>query len=252
MIIRILAGWDGARHHSGDHDGRVRQIGAAIHAVDDRAPIECPDRIQQHEVDGSAGPWMISKLACCRPITRGSNLQTPQSVDKALCSFQYVVTTSWIIRLWTEDRLLTVRSIYRCPPTHAVSPDCDAIAPVLFILCGHCRCPCATWKPQSPPGKVAAVSLQGLAAADSPTWPHGQVPLIDRPKPSDSACLDRCRRQMSLAGIRLRGVLDHRLNHLSDSLHLLRAPTNGRALQLRHPVTLLPTTHRRCDVAPVL
>ena len=141
MIIRILAGWDGARHHSGDHDGRVRQIGAAIHAVDDRAPIECPDRIQQHEVDGSAGPWMISKLACCRPITRGSNLRTPESVDKALCSFQYVVTTSWIVRLRAEDRLLAVRSIYRCPPTHTVSPDYDAIAPVLFILCGHCRCP---------------------------------------------------------------------------------------------------------------
>jgi len=141
MIIRILAGWDGARHHSGDHDGRVRQIGAAIHAVDDRAPIECLDRIQQHEVDGSAGPWMISKLACCRPITRGSNLRTPESVDKALCSFQYVVTTSWIVRLRAEDRLLAVRSIYRCPPTHTVSPDYDAIAPVLFILCGHCRCP---------------------------------------------------------------------------------------------------------------
>ena len=34
----------------------------------------------------------------------------------------------------TEDRLLAVGCIYRCPPTAAVSPDDDAIIPVLFIL----------------------------------------------------------------------------------------------------------------------
>jgi hypothetical protein len=108
------------------------------HAVDDRAPRECLDRINRHEVDGRVA---ISKLEYCLPITRSGDLRTPQSVDKAFCSFQYIVTTSWIIRLRTEDRLLTVRSIYRCPPTHAVSPDCDAIASVLFILGRHCRCP---------------------------------------------------------------------------------------------------------------
>jgi len=108
------------------------------HAVDDRAPRECLDRINRYEVDGRVA---ISKLEYCLPITRSGDLRTPQSVDKAFCSFQYIVTTSWIIRLRTEDRLLTVRSIYRCPPTHAVSPDCDAIASVLFILGRHCRCP---------------------------------------------------------------------------------------------------------------
>jgi hypothetical protein len=133
-----------------------------------------------------------------------------------------------------------------------VSPDYDTITSVLFILGSHCRCPRRDLEGAIATRKSRGRRLQGLAAADSPTWPHGQVPLIDRPKPSDSACLDRCRRRMSLMGIGLRGVLEHRLNHLSDSLHLLRAPTNGRALQLRHPVTPLPTTHRRCDVAPAL
>jgi len=32
-------------------------------------------------------------------------------------------------------------------------------------------------RPQSPPGRVAAVRLQGPAVADSPTWPHGEVPF---------------------------------------------------------------------------
>ena len=37
----------------------------------------------------------------------------------------------------TEDRLLAVGRIYRCPPTAAASSDHDAITPVLFILGSH-------------------------------------------------------------------------------------------------------------------
>ena len=91
--------------------------------------------------DTISKPGLPSGTVAPAQLPRGGDLRTPQSVDKAFCSFQYIVTTSWIIRLRAEDRLLTVRSIYRCPPTHAVSPDYDAIAPVLFILGSHCRCP---------------------------------------------------------------------------------------------------------------
>jgi hypothetical protein len=76
-----------------------------------------------------------------------------------------------------------------------VSPDYDTITSVLFILGSHCRCPWRDLEGAIATRKSRGRRLQGLAAADSPTWPHGQVPLIDRPKPSDSACLDRCRRQ---------------------------------------------------------
>ena len=64
-------------------------------------------------------------------------LRTHQRIDETLRLRQYNVTTSQIIRLRTEDRLLAVRRIYRCPPTAAVSSDDDAIAPVLFILGSH-------------------------------------------------------------------------------------------------------------------
>jgi len=68
---------------------------------------------------------------------------------------QDIVATGWIISLRAEDRLATVRSIYRCPPTAAVSPDQEAIAPILFILGSHCRCPWPDRRPQSPLWKVA-------------------------------------------------------------------------------------------------
>ena len=56
---------------------------------------------------------------------------------RRFASASTIVTTSLIIRLRTEDRLLAVRRIYRCPPTAAVSSDHDAITPVLFILGSH-------------------------------------------------------------------------------------------------------------------
>ena len=64
-------------------------------------------------------------------------LRTHQCIDETLRLRQDNVTTSQIIRLRTEDRLLAVRRIYRCSPTAAVSSDDDAITPVLFILGSH-------------------------------------------------------------------------------------------------------------------
>src|SRR6478609_5824081 len=70
-----------------------------------------------------------------------ARLRIKQRIDKTLRLLQYLVTASWIIGLRTQDRLLAVGRIYRRPPTAAVSPDDDPIAPVLFIFGSHCRCP---------------------------------------------------------------------------------------------------------------
>jgi hypothetical protein len=83
------------------------------------------------------------------------------------------------------------------------------------------------------------VRLQGFAAADSPTWPPAQVPLIAwvETKGYFEVRLELVVNTADGSG--LCGVLDHSMN-LSSALTAgsNRLDTLNR---LRHPITLLPT-----------
>ena len=66
------------------------------------------------------------------------NLRVHQDINKPFRILKYIIITRCIVRLWTEDRLLTVRSVDRCAPSAAIAPDHNAIPPVVLLLRSQC------------------------------------------------------------------------------------------------------------------
>jgi hypothetical protein len=42
------------------------------------------------------------------------NLRVHQNINQPFCILKYIIIARWIVRLRTEDRLLTIRSVDRC------------------------------------------------------------------------------------------------------------------------------------------
>src|ERR1700722_16731670 len=66
------------------------------------------------------------------------NLRVHQDVNKPFRILKYIIITRCIVRLRTEDRLLTVRSVDRCAPSATIAPDHNAIPPVILLLWSQC------------------------------------------------------------------------------------------------------------------
>jgi len=72
------------------------------------------------------------------PLVGTGKLRVHQDINQPFSILKYIIITRWIVRLRTEDRLLSVRSVDHCAPSAAIAPDHNAIPPVVLLLRSQC------------------------------------------------------------------------------------------------------------------